>query len=342
MAKSLDKLFESGLLMRAEDVPKPENLHTSSILLDYILGGGIPTRRLTQVFGQFGTGKSTLAMCIANEAIKQYPEKYILYLDVENRASIDWLRQFVEKDEMLLFSQPSVIEECGNIVREVLDQGVELSMVIVDSIGGAGTARSFDKDLSIAQVGGNSQGTGQFCRAIAPLANKNNFAVLLLNQVRDVIGGFGPSLPSFSGGQALKHSLEYNIYMRKTSNRVMSKDEFDNDYPVGNEIAFKIVKGQNLGKVIKTNFYTVETDNNKLGYDRTDEIIRLSMALGIIEKIASSYLYEKFPKGKLVGQAKVVEFLKENQEVLAEIESKLYKKLEKTVETEEVVDESQE
>lgn len=342
MNKSLEKLFENGLIMRTKDVPIPEKIKTTSILLDYILDGGIPTRRITQCYGSFGTGKSSLSACIANEALKQYKDKYVLWLDVENRCSIEWLEQFIDEEnrERLLFSQPSVIEECGNLVREIIEN-VDISLLIVDSIGGAGSARSFDKDLTIAQVGGNAMGVGMFCRAIVPLANKHNFSVIFLNQIRDSIGGFGPSLPGYPGGQALKHALEYNIYMRKTSNRVISKDEFDNDFPIGNEIAFRIVKGNNLGKVIKTNFYTVKTDKNSLGFDRVDEVIRLSMALNLIEKHASSYLYDKFPNGKLVGQNKVVEFLKdkENISILEELESLLYKKLDSKVEINENVEE---
>lgn len=338
MNKSLEKLFENGLIMRTKDVPIPEKIKTTSILLDYILQGGLNTRRISQIYGQTGAGKTTLCACIANNALKQYPEKYILYIDTEQRASIDWLGQFIEDTSRILFMQPSVIEEVGNNVREIVNSGIELSMIILDSVAGAGTARSFDKDLNIAQVGGASMAIGAMLRVLAPICNKNNICFLLVNQARDVIGGYGPSIPQYNGGNALKHSLDYCLYLRKTSNKIMAKDEFGNDYPIGYELAVKIVKGQGVGKVIKMNFYFEKTENNELGFDRIDEVVKLSVALGLIEKAAASYKYEKFPDGKIVGQNKLVEFLrdKNNSSILEELESKLYNRLNKKVVVEDV------
>lgn len=338
MNKSLEKLFENGLIMRAKDVPIPEKIKTTSILLDYILQGGLNTRRISQIYGQTGAGKTTLCACIANNALKQYPEKYILYIDTEQRVSVDWLGQFIEDTSRILFMQPSVIEEVGNSVREIVNSGIELSMIVLDSVAGAGTTRSFDKDLNIAQVGGASMAIGAMLRVLAPICNKNNICFLLVNQARDVIGGYGPSIPKFNGGNSLKHSLDYCLYLRKTSNKIMAKDEFGNDYPIGYELAVKIVKGQGVGKVIKMNFYFEKTENNELGFDRIDEAIKLSVALGLIEKAAASYKYEKFPDGKIVGQNKLVEFLrdKNNASILEELESKLYNRLNKKVAVEDV------
>lgn len=345
MKKDLEGLLESGLVMKATDVPKPEKIKSGSILFDYILGGGIETRRITHFFAKEGTGKSVMSYMIANNALKQYPDKYVILVDTEHRADTSWIGNFIEDMDRVLIMQPEYIELVGNDLRDIINEkGVEVCCVIVDSIGAANTTRARDKDLSIAQVGGNAMGVGVFIRSIVPIANKNNIAVILINQLRDDIGGYGPSIGHFPGGKALAHAINTNVYLRRTSNKVLIKDEFGENVPVGNEIAFKIIKGKNLGRVVKTIFYKETSEAGSLGFDRYDEIIRLAMALGIIEKNASSYKYEDFPEGKLVGQGKVVNFLKDpdNAEILKELEEKVYSQLgsaKDQVTTEEVIEE---
>ena len=344
LSKDIEALIESGLVMRAGNVPAPEKIKTGSLMFDYILGGGIDTRRITHFFAKEGTGKSVMAYSIANNALKQYPDSVVVLVDTEHRADMEWISHFIEDTDRLLVMQPEFIEYVGNDLRSILSE-VKVSCVIVDSIGAANTTRAKDKDLSIQQVGGNAMGVGVFVRSIVPIANKNNIAIILINQLRDDIGGYGPSIGHFPGGKALAHAINTNVYLRKTSNKVLSTDEFGEKIPVGNEIAFKIVKGKNLGKVAKTIFYKENSEFGNLGFDRYDEVVRLAMALGIIEKHASSYTYEDFPNGKIVGAQKVIDFLKseENKEILQKLEDKLYSKLDEDngkITTEEVEEEA--
>lgn len=328
--KSIESLVESGLLMWTKDVPVPEKIKTGSLLFDYILDGGIDTRRITHFFAKEGTGKSVMSYMIANNALKQYPDSVVILVDTEHRADMEWISNFIEDKERLLIMQPEFIEYVGNDLRTIInDKGIKVSCVIVDSIGAANTTRAKDKDLSIQQVGGNAMGVGVFIRSIVPIANKNNIAVVLINQLRDDIGGYGPSIGHFPGGKALAHAINTNVYLRRTSVRVYSPDEFGERIPVGNEIAFKIVKGKNMGKVVKTVFYKENSELGTLGFDRYDEVIRLSLALGVIEKHASSYSYPDFPNGKIVGLNKVTDFLRDesNKEILQKLEDVLYSKL---------------
>ena len=330
LSREIDSLIESGLLMRASNVPAPEKIETGSLLFDYILGGGVDTRRITHFFAKEGTGKSVMSYMIANNALKKYPDSVVILVDTEHRADTEWISNFVEDMDRFLIMQPEFIEQVGNDLRTIINEkGANISCIIVDSIGAANTTRAKDKDLSIQQVGGNAMGVGVFVRSIVPIANKNNIAVILINQLRDDIGGYGPSIGHFPGGKALAHAINTNVYLRKTSNRVFLPDEFGEKIPVGNEIAFKIVKGKNLGKVVKTVFYKEDSELGTIGFNRYDEIIRLALALGVIEKHASSYTYPDFPGSKIVGVNKVMDFLKDekNKEILEKLEKELYSKL---------------
>lgn len=327
MNKELQKLIDQGLLKKASELDQPEKIPTGSLMLDYLLDGGIPTRRISEFFSKEGTGKSVQAYHCINNALKMYPDKIALLVDTEQRADINWISNFVEDIDRLYVMQPEYIEDVTDNIRELVNQGIGISLIVIDSIGAANTYRSADKSSKVMQVGGNAMGVGVFSRAMAPIANKNNIAVLCINQLRDDIASFVPSIGHTPGGRALKHALDLDIYMRKTSNKATIKDENGETLIVGNEIAFKIMKGKNQSKVIKTFFYSKPSELGDLGFDRFSEIVNLSVSLNIINKAAASYSYEDFPDGKIRGLDNVKTFLKENEEIYHNLEQKIYQQL---------------
>lgn len=340
--KSLSKLEElkaKGLIFSASDVPQPEKIPTGSLMLDYITDGGIPTRRLTQFYAKAGTGKSVQSYHCINNALKKYPDKIAILVDIEQRADTSWISNFVEEMDRLFIIQPEYIEDVTDEIRDIINSGIQVSIVVVDSIGAANTYRSAEKSAKIAEVGGISMGVGRFVRAAAPLANKNNIAFLLINQLREDIMAFVPSVHA-PGGNQLHHALELNVYLRKTSEKATIRDENGEMLVVGEQIAFKVMKGKNLSKVIKTFFYSKPSELGDLGFDKFSEIVNLGVALGFIEKNAASYKYEGFPDGKLFGLPKVKEWFKENSEGFDILEQKIYSSLTKSdlIESESIED----
>jgi len=337
-AAKLEELKNKGLIFSADKLPQPERIPTGSLMLDYITDGGIPTRRLTQFFAKEGTGKSVQGYHCINNALKKYPDKVAILVDIEQRADINWISNFVEDVDRLFIMQPEYIEDVTDEIRDIIDSGVQISIVVVDSIGAANTYRSAEKSAKIAEVGGISMGVGRFVRAAAPLANKNNIAFLLINQLRDDIMSFVPTIGHTPGGNQLHHALDLNVYMRKTSERATVKDENGEQLIVGNQIAFKIMKGKNLSKVVKTFFYSKPSELGDLGFNKFSEVLNLSISLGLIKKNAASYQYEKFPDGKLFGLPKVKEYFQNNKEEFETLEKKIYDSLDQTdlVKTEEL------
>lgn len=327
MNKDLQKLIDTGLIKPASEMPIPDRIPTGSLMLDYILCGGIPTRRLSQFFSKEGTGKSVQAYHCINNALKKYPDRIAVLVDTEQRADKEWIKNFVDDMDRLYIMQPEFIEDVTDDLKKILEI-MDVSIVVVDSIGAANTYRSADKSARQMEVGGTAMGVGKFCRAIAPIANRNNIAVLCINQLRDDIASFVPSIGHTPGGKTLRHALDLDVYMRKTSNKAQVKDENGETLIVGNEIAFKIMKGKNLSKVIKTFFYSKPSELGDIGFDKFSEIVNLAVSFGIIEKAAASYSYKDFPDGKLRGIENVKSFLRDNKDVYEELERSLYSRLE--------------
>lgn len=327
MNKNIQNLIDKGLIMKANEVPLPEKIPTGSLMLDYILDGGLSTRRLSQFYGDEGCGKSVLSYHCINNALKMYQEKYALLVDLEHRVDVNWISNFVEDMDRLLIIQPEVIELVGNDIRKLInDEKIDFSIIVIDSIAAANTVRSYDKDMTVAQMGGSSMGIGIFVRALVPLLNKHNIAGVVINQVRESFDMYVANV-EFPGGRALKHALDLNLYLRRTSEKAIIKDENGENYEVGRQVAFKIVKGKNQSKVIKTFFYKETSELGDLGFDRVSEVINLAIGTGVIEKSAMMYKHVDFPNGKIMGRDKTIEFLKSNPEIYEKIEKVLYENL---------------
>ncbi len=67
----------------AKDNYDKDVISTGSILLDYLTRGGIRLGYSSMLWGAEGTGKTTAALLIAKEAVKKYPDKGILYCDLD-------------------------------------------------------------------------------------------------------------------------------------------------------------------------------------------------------------------------------------------------------------------
>ena len=78
------KYGEDGDIFSSTKYQNFESISSGSAILDGLLGnGGWVKGRIHELFGASGSGKSTIVSLTCANARKQYPEKYILYLDAE-------------------------------------------------------------------------------------------------------------------------------------------------------------------------------------------------------------------------------------------------------------------
>ncbi|MBS1262898.1 MAG: DNA repair and recombination protein RadB [Methanonatronarchaeales archaeon] len=109
---------------------------TGAESLDELLGGGVETSALTQVYGEGGSGKTNLAIQFAAEASE---EGRVVYVDTEG-FPVERFRQVAEEPddtaERLLIFEPRSMEEQHAAVRDIdrIAEKVDLSAVIVDSV----------------------------------------------------------------------------------------------------------------------------------------------------------------------------------------------------------------
>lgn len=361
--EALKALKSNGVnVYKTNTLPECEVIPTGSLICNQIMNGGVFTRRLTQLFSKPGVGKSVLAYTIIDNALRKYPDSIAILLDIECRFDETWASKFIKEDviERFIVLREEFIENAGNSINKIIKQlgNIHVSCIVVDSIAAANTARYKDADLSTMEVGGSAMGIGKFARAMVQIAEKNNTAVVILNQLRDDIGTYGPSIGHTPGGTALKHALDADYYLRALSqkdtkdlatNVIEEKTELGEVQQVAIGVAIKCMKGKNWSQSAKTLFYRRDTEENTAGYDVFNEVIRLALANNIIKKpseysttfIHSSFPYdEKKKENCIVDRKNLFAFLQENPEVFEQIKNEVINSnvIENSVEDEQFVE----
>jgi DNA repair protein RadA len=217
--------FETALdvMERRKDVG---HIITGSTGLDELIGGGIETQAITEVFGEFGSGKSQISHEIA-VTIQLPPEKgglcgECVFIDTENTFRPERIKQIAEGFSL------DVNEVLGKIhiarafnsahqilmadkVNELIQKGVNIRLVIVDSL----TSHFRAEYVGRESLATRQQKLNQHLHTLQNIANTYNVAVFVTNQVQARPDAFFGSPTKAIGGHVLGHASTYRIWLKK-------------------------------------------------------------------------------------------------------------------------------
>jgi len=217
--------FESGLdvLKRRELVGK---LSTNSKELDALLGGGIETQAITELFGKFGSGKTQLGHQLSVNV--QLPKKEggldgtAIFIDTENTFRPERIQQMasalgLDPNETL---KNIHVARAYNSDHQMLlaEKAAELAneygtrLVVIDSL----TAHFRAEYVGRGTLAERQQKLNRLLHILQRrLSDPYNIAVVVTNQVMarpDIVFG-DPTTPI--GGHIVGHTATYRIYLRK-------------------------------------------------------------------------------------------------------------------------------
>ncbi len=311
----LEKQFGVGTIMRFGDKPKVKvgAIPTGAINLDAALGiGGIPKGRITEIYGPEASGKTTLALHILSEAQKQ--EGVAAFIDVEHALDPVYAGQIGVDTENMLLSQPDGGEQALEIV-ETLVRSSAIDLIVVDSVAALVPRAEIEGSMGDSHVGLQARLMSQALRKLTSIISKSNTAVIFINQTRMKIG-----VPAYvnpettTGGVALKFYSSVRVEVRRIGSikRIGAEAEI-----VGNRTRIKIVKNK-----FAPPFKNVEVPIIfGKGISNLDILINIATQNDIIKKSGSWFSYGDTKIGQ--GSEKVKEFLKENDEIMQEIDTKV-------------------
>ena len=307
----IDKDFGKGTIMKlgdkaAEDIP---SIPTGSIGLDAAIGvGGYPRGRVIEIFGPESSGKTTLAIHAIAEAQKLGGIAAII--DAEHAFDRTYAENLGVDVNQLLISQPDCGEQALEIADSLIRSGA-LDIIVIDSVAALTPKAEIEGDMGDSKMGLQARLMSQALRKLTANISKTNTCVIFINQLREKIGVMFGNPETTTGGNALKFYASLRLDVRRIGQIK------DGDDVTGGRIKVKVVKNKVAPPFKKAEFDLMFGT----GISAIGELVDFAVDLNIVKKSGSWFSYGDSKLGQ--GRDAVLNLLKEDQTLRAEIEGKV-------------------
>ena len=307
----IEKQFGKGSVMKLGEFKamEIEAIPTGALSLDIALGiGGVPRGRIIEVFGPESSGKTTLALHIIAEAQKMGGEA--AFIDAEHALDPVYAKKLGVDIDNLIVSQPDTGEQALEITESLIRSGA-LDVIVVDSVAALVPKAEIDGDMGDSHMGLQARLMSQALRKLAGAINKSKTVLIFINQLREKIGVMFGNPETTTGGRALKFYASVRLDIRKIEN-IKQDGEVK-----GNRVRVKVIKNKVAPPFREAEFDIVYGE----GISKAGNILDMAVNMDIIEKSGSWFSYD----GNRIGQGRenVKKYLKENPEILADVEQKV-------------------
>lgn len=268
--------------------------------------------RLTQLVGDTGAGKSTLATLLMIEAQKAYPDELVGFIDVEQAFNKDYAEKLgldTSEDKFLLIQADSA-NQALDLMLQFTESGL-FSLVVLDSVAALIPDQNLNADVGDQQVATLGRLLSNETRKFLPAARKTNTAILWINQWRAGIG-FGQPEKVLPGGGSPKYYPSVTIDLKRKD--LLKKG----DTYTGMTVQANFTKNRfsNPYQKAEYNLYFGE------GIHKSDEAVEVALDKGLITRGGAWYT---FPLAdgtteRTQGMANVIEYYKDHPEDFKYIE----------------------
>jgi recombination protein RecA len=310
----ITKQFGDGSIRRLGDTAKVdvELVSSGSLSVDLALGGGYPKGRIIEIYGPESSGKTTLTLHAIAEV--QRNGGTAAFIDAEHALDPAYARRLGVDTDNLYVSQPDNGEQALEIA-ETLVRSNAVDLVVVDSVAALVPQAEIDGDMGDSHMGLQARLMSQALRKLTGIINKSKTTVIFINQIRMKIGVMFGNPETTTGGNALKFYASVRLDIRRTGQIKVGEDI------VGNRTKVKVVKNK-----IAPPFRVAEFDiMYNEGISKTGDVLDLAVQHGIVGKAGAWFDYNDAKIGQ--GREASKTYLKENPEVLAEIDAKVRAKV---------------
>ena len=253
--KARVKLVELGKLqmdfVTATEIYKKrqmiERISTGTKSLDDLLGGGVETQAITEIYGEYGTGKTQIChtLCVMVQLPKEKGglDAGAVYIDTENTFRPERIYHIAETRDL----DPNEALERVIVAKAYNSAHQELILEDVGSIIEKNSAKLLVVDSAVAHYRAEFLGRGtlaerqqrlnKFMHMLLRIAETYNVATIATNQIQaspDTYFG-DPFRPT--GGHVVAHTSTYRIYLKRSGRNRIAR-MVDSPYHPEREVMF--------------------------------------------------------------------------------------------------------
>ena len=312
----LDKTYGKGSVMRLgeQTIEKIEAISSGSIGLDIALGvGGYPKGRVVEIYGPESSGKTTLTLHAIAEC--QKAGGIAAFIDAEHAFDRLYAQNLGIDLGELVISQPDNGEQALEIADNLIRSGA-VDMLVIDSVAALTPKSEIEGEMGDSKMGLHARLMSQALRKLTGSISKTNCTVFFINQLREKIGVMFGNPETTTGGNALKFYASVRVDIRR-STQLKNAD----GGVLGNKTRVKIVKNK-VAPPFKTTEFDIMYGE---GISKIGEILDIGVEHDIIEKSGSWFSYGGSKLGQ--GRDAVKAILKDNPELMEELEQKILEQL---------------
>lgn len=216
---------------------------TGSLIMDTVMGGGLPVGKMIELASDSGIGKTTVTLSMCRELLLQ--GKKIIYLDHEGAVTTSQLHGIFGKDKdgkyysdkwlwdvnnnpdgIFFLFQVMTYSDSEQILNQLLGSS-EFALVVIDSV----TAMVADEYLEDVENPDSSEGKditdqrpavdarllGKFLKKFKAVCTKYDVTMILINQLRMNLNitGVGVSSKISTGGSAVEFYPDIRLRLEK-------------------------------------------------------------------------------------------------------------------------------
>ena len=308
----IEKQYGKGSIMRLGQEAgqtEIEVIPTGCLTLDLALGiGGFPRGRIIEIYGPESSGKTTVALHAIAEAQKM--GGVAAFIDAEHALDPVYAKKLGVNLDDLYVSQPDTGEQALDIT-DALVRSSAVDIIVIDSVAALTPKAEIEGDMGDSHVGLQARLMSQALRKLTAIVNKSKTCVIFINQLREKVGIMFGNPETTPGGKALKFYASVRLDIRKMDTLK------DADGAMGNRTKAKVVKNKLAPPFRQAEFDIVFGE----GVSREGCIIDMGVQFDIIGKSGAFYSYNGNKIAQ--GREKLRLFLRDNPEVMAEIEQKI-------------------
>lgn len=262
------------------------------------------------------------------ELLEEEGPKLVVYVDAEQTLDTQWAELLGVNTEELILVRPQAetAEQVFQIIIDLVQTG-NVGLVVLDSIPMLVSQNIFDESMEKKSYGGISQALTTFCQKITPHLNTTQCAFIGINQVREDLSSTY-NTENTPGGKAWKHACSLRIKVRKGSFLDENRGELTSraENPAGNKVELSIIKAKSCKSDRRLGYYTLSyTDGIDIVYDT----VTMAIQYGLVRRSGAWYYIIREGEEELgfQGQAKILNYLRENDDELSVLIKALEEKM---------------